>query len=263
MQETRAKTNTGGGAQMVTHDAAHAGQLAFARAVHVEVSQQAHIVAAPGRGQVRTQHIHQLGVRARGLTQARRVLGIGVQQHTVFFEEVLLGRQVTIALVGIGQRARLDLGGFHIGLVERMDADDRTSDSRRVLPTEELGAQMEDRGHIQTHHGMTRGRQGSHGRIHARVTMQAHMHEHAIGAIGLRSGQRLAIHRHDAQAHLAGRLGHQLLQPRAQARETCRGMHRQLVLTMTRTFPEENAQSQARVARAFRTAARGQRLRMR
>ena len=45
-------------------------------------------------------------------------------------------------LVGLGQRARLDLACLDIGLVERVDADDRAGHRGRDLPAEEFLADV-------------------------------------------------------------------------------------------------------------------------
>ncbi len=59
---------------------------------------------------------------------------------------------VPVFSIGVRQFARLHLGRFHIGLVERIDADHRTGDSHRDLPQiEELAELIGILGHDGNH----------------------------------------------------------------------------------------------------------------
>ena len=51
------------------------------------------------------------------------------------------GGSEPVLFVFIGQLARFDLAGFHVRLVERIDADNRTRDGGGNLPAEEFLAE--------------------------------------------------------------------------------------------------------------------------
>ena len=71
-------------------------------------------------------------------SSASRVLRVGEELDAVALEERRLRRQRAGLLVLGGQRARRDLAGLDVGLVERVDAHHRAGDGRRDLPADEL-----------------------------------------------------------------------------------------------------------------------------
>jgi hypothetical protein len=70
--------------------------------------------------------------------------------------------------------------------------------------------------------------------------------EHAVAAVGAGTRERLARHRQDARALLAGRFGHQLLGPEPERRQGRIGDERELVAAAERELSEHEAEPQAR-----------------
>ena len=82
------------------------------------------------------------GAAPTAVLQRVGVGSVGKQLDAVALEERRLRRERAGLLVFVGQRARGDLAGFDVRLVERVDAEDRARNRRRNLPAEELGRQV-------------------------------------------------------------------------------------------------------------------------
>ena len=78
----------------------------------------------------------------RAPRQFRRILLVGEQLHATVFKHRLFGRQGTGFLIFGSEVTGGDLTGFHIRLIEWIDADDRSRHSGGDLPTEELLTQI-------------------------------------------------------------------------------------------------------------------------
>ena len=117
-----------------------------------------------------------------------------------------------------GQLAGLDLGGFDIRLVERIDAEDGACHSSRDLEPKEFLADVVDRFHDDANDRMSglfqRGELVVVGCVG--FALGAEVDEEAIAAVSPGVAERLAIDRDQALAILAGRLRDQLFGPGAE-----------------------------------------------
>ena len=132
----------------------------------------------------------------------------------------LLRRQRAGFLKRRGQFARLDLARLDVGLIERIDAEDRAGNRGRDLEAEEFLA--DDGRSTSCRCGPPdgrplRARRAARPARH-RPRRRAQIDEQAIVAIGRGVAERLVVDRNDALAVLAGRFGDQLLEPRRRNR---------------------------------------------
>ena len=120
-------------------------------------------------------------------------------------------------LISFGEFAGLDLGSLDIGLIKRVDADDRPGDRRGHFPAEELLPELHPVVHGDPHDRLSRGLQRGNPALLVRVWIgrQPQIGEQAIVAVNRGRAQRLAIDRDDPLAELAGRFSEELLKPRA------------------------------------------------
>ena len=106
------------------------------------------------------------------------------------------------------------LGGGHVGLIERLDAEQRTHQGRGQLPQQHLAAEVDEMA-AEGHHGHRVAGLGQGVQL-AGAEVVAQRHEQPVVAVCVGPGQRLAHDRHHAGAVLAGRLGEELLEPQAE-----------------------------------------------
>ena len=139
--------------------------------------------------------------------------------------------QLPCLLDVVGELARLDLARLDVGLVERVDAHHRACHGRGNLPAEELARQRVDVGHVDPHDGPPGGYQRLDGRILGVVGRgrESKVDEQAVGPVRGRRAEGLAVDGDNGVAVLSGRLGNQLLEPRAQVVDARRDDGRELV----------------------------------
>ena len=154
----------------------------------------------------------------RAPRQFRRILLVGEQLHATVFKHRLFGRQGTGFLIFGSEVTGGDLTGFHIRLIEWIDADDRSRHSGGDLPTEELLTQIVNVRHRDAHHRMPSFFERRHLPILLRLrsSLETHIRENAIVPIKFRRAQPLPIYGDDAFPLFAGGLGQELLKPCAQ-----------------------------------------------
>ena len=104
--------------------------------VTVDVGEEADIVAGTDAAEMRRQPGFD-GRRLGGGAQGGGVDGVGVQRQSVGGDQRRRGFQLAGRLIGIGEGPGLDLAGFDIGLIERIDADHHAGD-RSDLPAQKL-----------------------------------------------------------------------------------------------------------------------------
>ena len=129
MQEARTEADAGRGTGTIADHSAHALQRLDMRRVAVDIGEQRDIAAGIGPAEMRLQRVRE----RRGAGQNRRVRRIGEDGNSVKGRDRLLLGQSAGLLEGVGQLAGLVLRSLDIGLVERVDADDRTRHRRRHL----------------------------------------------------------------------------------------------------------------------------------
>ena len=153
-----------------------------------------------------------------GLAQLGGVVRVGVEIGLVGRNDRLLRRQRAGLLERSRQFAGLDLGGFHVGLVERIDAEDRARHGGRHLEPEKFLADMVDRFHDDADHGMSGRLQRLEPVVMRGVVFAfgADIDEEAVVAVKRGIAERLAVDRDQTLAVLAGGFGDQLFGPGAE-----------------------------------------------
>src|SRR5436190_16241834 len=164
----------------------------------------------------------------------------------------LLGRESTLADVGVDHLAGQVLRLLHVGLIERVDPEDRTGDGDGELPGEEEGAEVDGVLEWNLDHRMAGVGELGQAAIGVAVRRRAvsQMREDTILAVDGRLAERLARDRDDPRAVLAGALGHELLGPEAEARQGLVDDEGELVATAPRELADREAQPQRAAARA-------------
>ena len=149
---------------------------------------------------------------------------------------------------GLEQLARQLLGLLDVGLVERVDPEDRPGDRGGDLPADELGAEVDRVGDLDPDDRMA-GRLEGVGQGVARGPVrlrQREPDERPVRAVGLDRAERLGVDRHDPDAVLAGALRDELLRPRAEGRDLVVGQERQLVAAALGQRPDGEPERDAR-----------------
>ncbi|MGY4597859.1 hypothetical protein ACVWXL_005605 [Bradyrhizobium sp. GM22.5] len=121
-------------------------------------------------------------------------IGLGGADHR------LLGRHRAGLFERGGELSGLDLGRFHVRLVERVDAEDAARDRRCHLEAEKLLAEMVDRLHHDAHDGMAGRFDRSKLRVMGgvRFALDTDVDEEPVIAVDRRLAQRLAVDRDQA-----------------------------------------------------------------
>ena len=142
MEEARAELEARRDASDVADGLTHRLQHPVVRRIHLDVGEQREIVARRQAVHMRLQVSGQSFVAARTVRQRPRVLLIREQLDPLAREDRRFCGQRSASFVLGGQLPRGDLARFDVGLIERVDAEDRSGDGRRDLPAEELLAEV-------------------------------------------------------------------------------------------------------------------------
>ena len=137
---------------------------------------------------MRAQIADERGIAACGLLQSGGVLRVGEELDARFLQERRLGRQRAIFLVFAGELLGFDLAGFDVGLIERVDADDRAGHGRRDFPAEKFLAQVVDIRHGDADDRLAGLFERVDGSVLLRIgrAVETQIGEHAIVAINVR-----------------------------------------------------------------------------
>ena len=217
MQKARSETEAGGHALAIAHLVPQDLDRRLVLGEHGQKSQCRKVVARTQLVEVRAQKSGQrIGGRS-GLQLGRVGLGC-VQLNSGLRQHRLALRQLACLLVLVHQGAGLDLRRLHVGLIEGIDAHHRASHGGGNLPGEELAEDLVEVLNLDQDHGMASGQESRDFRVQTRIgsAVQAHVSKDAVAAVDRGRGDGFAIHGRDSLALLAGGLGDQLLQPRAQ-----------------------------------------------
>src|ERR1700675_1629795 len=142
MEEPRAEAEAGGDFFLVAHGMANRLELGFVRVVHMDVAEHGEIIAGFDAAEMRLDVAAKRGVTAGGLLQRRGVLLVRVELHALVGEDgSFRGKRAVLFVLG-GEFPSGDLAGFDVRLVERIDADDRTSDGGSDFPAQHFLAQL-------------------------------------------------------------------------------------------------------------------------
>ena len=195
---------------------------------HLDVGEERRVVAGSDPPEVRSKETRE---RPASRRQLARVSRIGEEPDPLGLQDRRFGRQASRLLERVREPPRRDLAGLDVGLVERIDPQDRAGDGRRELPAEELRPDLVRRGDLDPDHGLPGRLEARHravlGGVRRRVEPQ--VDEQAVPAIELRGAEGLAVDRDEALARLPGRLGQELLEPGPEIVDPRRGDQRDLV----------------------------------
>src|SRR5439155_844192 len=123
----------------------------------------------------------------------------------------------------------LDLAGLDVGLVERIDPDDRARYGRGDLETEKLLPDVPCGRQRDARDRMTGRRECVKDGVVGRLILRAQRDEQTIVAVYVRRPERFARNRDQPLAVLAGRLRDELLGPRTEVGDRPRRQYRHLV----------------------------------
>ena len=165
---------------------------------------------------------------------AQRAVGAGLAQG---FDVGLVGIEISLRsaydrrlggqLAGLfergGQFAGLDLGGFDVGLVERVDAEHGAGDRRCHFEAEELLAEMVDRLQDDADHGMSGCLQRGEATVMRGIVVafDADVDEEAVVAIGLGRAQRLRRRSGSGPCRPCRSIPQSTVRPRRRNRRSC------------------------------------------
>ena len=153
MQKARAEFETGRDMAPVAHREPRLLQGRGVGIVARDIGQHGKIVAGADAAEMRLEPAIERRAGAGG-AQRLGVGVVGIKVDGFAGKRRRLGRQRAGLLERGRQFAGLDLAGFDVGLIERIDADDRAGDGSRDLEAEEFLADMFGRFQLDAHHRM-------------------------------------------------------------------------------------------------------------
>src|SRR5579863_8291126 len=249
MEEPRAEAEAGGDFFNVAHGMANGLELGFVRLVHMDVAEHGEIIADLDAAEMRLDVTAKRGVAAGRLLQRRGVLLVRVELQALVSEDgSFRGKRAVLFVLG-GELARGDLAGFNVRLVERIDADDRTSDGGSDFPAQHFLAQLINVRHGDANYRLARLLERRYGGVLLRVRrrFQAQVREQAIVSVDSGSADGFAVHRNQTLAVLAGGFSEKLFEPRADIGDAGRGEDGDLVAASLCQRSHDGAQNHAGV----------------
>ena len=127
MEEARAEPGHGRDPPGVPHRGPHRAERRLMRIVALEIGEEAQIASGPQLVEQRLQERSRVGG------------SLGCEEAELPFAQDWLAQiERARPLIVLDEEAGLDLGGLDVGLVERIDADDRAGDRRCDFPAEEF-----------------------------------------------------------------------------------------------------------------------------
>src|SRR6185312_9855620 len=112
------------------------------RAVHLDVSQQGHVVARIKLAEMRPQKAGERTITAGKLIQVGRIALVSKELYAAIIEERRFFRQLAGFLILFSQLTGDDLAGFNVRLIEGVDFQNRSRYCRGNLPAEEFLPQI-------------------------------------------------------------------------------------------------------------------------
>ena len=229
-------------ARAIPHGPAKCLQLVHQRAIGSQVGEQCEVVALMQQAQQR------VGARRRkSLARRRRQRhGDAAVECRVWCDRGQTPRGFVLGEQPVGRVFR----ELHVGLIERIDREDRAGNGRGDFPAHELGAQGGGLRHVDRddRHPLGGDRaEGDVARVLAWRAVYAHAHEQPIHAIPRGISERLAGDRHDAGTVLSRALGDELFDPEAERVERRGRDEGQLVPALERAVAHDEAERRCRV----------------
>src|SRR5260370_40081177 len=215
---------------------------------HWDISEQSEVVAALQSIQVRTQVADQRFISVRRLCQRGCILLVRKQPYAVLIQNGLLCRQRSRAFVFCRQVAGGDFTCLDVRLIERIDADDRSSNRSCYFPPEELLTQVIRFTHSYAADGLPSPFERGHLLVLSRVgrRLQPQVGKDTVLTVDFDGTQLFAIHGNNAMSLLAGRFCDELLEPGTQAGNSQRGNDGDLVTTVGGKGSENDAEDDPR-----------------
>src|SRR5260221_13242404 len=191
MQEAWAETQAGRDALRIADRASGGLQRYGMRFVVLDIGEQREVIPAPEPPEMRLEIALERGAGAE-IGELLGVRRIGEELDAARYEDRLLFRQRAGLFISRRQLACLDLAGLDIGLIERVDTDDRAGDRGGDLPAKELLAELVTVFERDAHDRLTGALQRIDGAIlcNVRTVIEADIGEQAVAAVdGGRSGR--------------------------------------------------------------------------
>src|SRR3981081_2407648 len=210
MEETRAEADAGGHPFAIADHQADVPQDAAVKLVAFDIGENPAIVFRPESREVRSETFRE----RRRLAERGAVLRVGKKAQAVLLEQGRFRRKPTALFVSVGELPGLDLARLDVGLVERIDAEDRPRDRGGYFPAEEFLSDVMALANRDAHDRMAGllQRREPFVLFGVRFGRGAQIGEDPVLAISLRACERLAVDRNKTLAALAGRFCHQLLE---------------------------------------------------
>ena len=206
VQEARAKAEARGRLLAIAQRVAHCLQSFLISFVHLDVAKQRCVIPGSDRVEMGAQICCESFLLARSNGQLACVLLVGEELDALVFEDRRLGRKRSRLFVLLREFARLDLAGFHVGLIEAVDSDYRSGDCGCDLPAEELLADVV----LVEHLNADDRESGFLQRVHFRVlrgigdAFEADVNKQPVFTINVGRADLFAIDRDNAFALFAG-----------------------------------------------------------
>src|SRR5215471_5092432 len=134
MQKARAESKASGDPLLVANNVTKFLQDFFVFAVHRDVAKNGKIIASDDTSEMLLERVRE-SCAARNRS---RIPFVGKKFNPGRFEERHFGRKMTSSFVLAREFTSFDFAGFDVGLIEGVDANDRTGDGRSDFPAKKF-----------------------------------------------------------------------------------------------------------------------------
>src|SRR5882762_8844692 len=227
MEETRAEADAGRHPFAIADHQTDVPQDVAVKLVAFDIGENPAIISCLDSRQMSAETFHE----RRRLAECGAVLRVGKKAQAILLEQGRFRRKPTALFVSVGELPGLHLARLDVGLVERIDAEDRPRDRRGDFPAEEFLSDVMALANRDAHDRMAGLLQRRDGLVLLGIRFggEPQIGEDPVLTIGLRACERLGVERNKTLAALAGRFRHQLLEPRPEIGNAGRGHDGDLV----------------------------------
>src|ERR1700690_896178 len=220
-----------GNALLIADSVAHGLELLFVRVIHLDVAEKAKVIACTQPIKVCAQIALERFIRAGSLLEGGGIFCVTEKFDAFGIEKRGLSGKRSRLFVFVRQLARLDLAGFHVRLIERIDADHGACNRSRDFPAEKFLTErvlVLDR---DTHHRLPRLFECCNRGFLLRVsvTFQAEISKKTILAIDSGRTNFFAARGNNSFALFSRCFGDKLFEPRAKIGNPRRSKDRDFV----------------------------------